>query len=684
MESDSAQPGDTVLAAIPLRMDAGWHTYWKNPGGSGMATSVKWELPPGITAGELRWPPPEVMSEEGLTTYVYKDEATLLVPLQLGPDLKSGPVEIKARVSWLECEVQCVPGSGAVSAALNVGTQKSPSKEAAAFAAWQKQLPQSSSALSAVAWWESPDSGDKRTLILQWNAATNDCQGDFFPYAQDDFEVQAATDQIPGQPGLLQIRKQVTKTKTAGTWPTEISGVLAQKCGAERSSYEVKLSIASQAPAMGAAAVPTSTPQAGVVTPSLWKMLLYAFIGGLILNIMPCVLPVIALKILGFVGQAENDVGRVRKLGLIYAAGVLVSFFVLAGLVIGVRATGHSAGWGMQFGNPQFLVALTALVTLVALNLFGLFEINVSGKVLGTAGALASRHGASGAFFNGVLATILATPCTAPFLGAALGFAFTQKPPLIVLMFTMVGIGLAFPYVVLSWHPAWLKFLPKPGAWMERFKIAMGFPMLMTAAWLFSLLPSHYGARSSWVLLFLVLVALAAWVYGEFVQRASSRRLLAGFIVAALLGGNYAYVLEGQLHWRAPEQNDTSSTAHKNNPNGIDWQPWSVEALAKARATGRPVLVDFTADWCLTCQVNKKIALEIPSVQAKLKELNAIALLGDYTKLPEAITAELNHYGRAGVPLVLVYPAKAASQPIVLPEALTPGIVLGALEQATR
>jgi thiol:disulfide interchange protein DsbD len=413
-------------------------------------------------------------------------------------------------------------------------------------------------------------------------------------------------------------------------------------------------------------------------------MLLYAFIGGLILNIMPCVLPVIALKILGFVGESRSDPRHVRKLGLVYALGVLVSFVALAAVVIGVKAAGHRAGWGMQFGSPIFVVCLTTLVLLVALNLFGLFEVNLGGRALDAAGGLASKHGTAGAFFNGVLATVLATPCTAPFLSIALGFAFAQKAPMILLMFLAVGVGLAAPYVVLSWNPAWLKFLPKPGAWMEKFKIAMGFPMLATAVWLFNLAAGSYGKSVLWLGIFLVLVAFAAWIFGEFVQRGRNRKGVALAIVLILVIGGYAFALENQLNWRAPITSEYATASLKESPDGITWQLWSPEAVAKARTEGRPVIVDFTADWCLTCQVNKKTSIEIPSVRAKLKEGNAVALLGDYTHFPENISTELNRFNRAGVPLVLVYPKTPTTPPMVLPEILTPGIVLDALDRAAR
>jgi len=677
----SARPGETVWVAIPLHMEAGWHTYWRNPGESGMATTIKWTLPPGVTAGAVRWPVPEKSVEAGITAYIYKNEVALLVPLTLAPDLKPGPVELKAKLSWLECAAECVPGEATATATIMVGPSTLAANDAASVVAWEKALPAAGLAPTTTAWWEAGAATNQtRSLRLQWQATPGVAEADFYPEANDDFDIQPATEKIPGSPELIQLRKLVKKS--ADNWPVEISGLLVEKFAGATQAYEIKLPVAQTPPAVGPAAGSVAPP---VIPPSLWKMLLFAFIGGLILNIMPCVLPVIALKILGFVRQTEDGPRRVRKLGLIYAAGVLVSFLTLAGLVIGVKAAGHSAGWGMQFGNPQFLVALTLLVTLVALNLFGLFEINLGDRVMGSAGTLASRQGASGAFFNGVLATILATPCTAPFLGAALGFAFTQPAPFIVLVFMLVGLGLATPYVILSWHPAWLKFLPKSGPWMERFKVAMGFPMLITAAWLLSLTASHYGSRSWWLLLFLVLVALAAWVYGEFIQRGRTRRGLAWLAVLALLGGDYFYVLEGQLHWRVTRQDMSAvDVAEKNVSDGIDWQPWSTTAVAQARGAGHPVLVDFTADWCLTCQVNKKLAIEIPQVKARLKQVNAVTLVGDYTKLPAAITDELNHYGRAGVPLVLVYPVAPARSAIILPEVLTPGIVLDALEQVSH
>jgi thiol:disulfide interchange protein DsbD len=687
LSADTAKPGYTVWAGVDMKMDAGWHTYWKNPGDSGIATTIKWDLPPGVTAGEIQWPLPEKLPPIEVTTYGYENEVMLLVPLTLATNLSPGPLVLKADVAWLECQEQCVPGKTNVEATLNVGGVTKASADAAMVESWKQKIPQPMDYWSFQAWWETPENDATRSLVFA-GSFTGVLTGklptgfDFFPSASDNYEVQAKTIKISVAKTEFAFRKTVKKF--SGNWPKEISGVVVMEASGFRQGTEVKLLVADQAPTASSAVATTTTIIPILPSSPLWQMLLYAFIGGLILNLMPCVLPVIALKILSFVSEANSEPRRVRKLGLIYAIGVSLSFLALAAMVIGVKAAGHHAGWGMQFGSPVFIVCLTTLVTLVALNLFGVFEVTLGGRALDTAGELASKHGPAGAFFNGVLATILATPCTAPFLGAALGFAFAQSASAIVLIFLTVGLGLASPYVLLSWNPAWLKFLPKPGAWMEKFKIAMGFPMLATVVWLFNIATSSYGKNVLWLGIFLVVVAFAAWIFGEFFQRGRRLRGVAVALVLILLAGGYAFALEKELDWRAAMPETSSAGSLKESADGIDWQRWSPEAVASARTAGKPVLVDFTADWCLTCQVNKKTSIEIPSVRAKLKSLNAVALLGDYTHFPDAITTELNRYNRAGVPLVLVYPKNADAQPIVLPEVLTPGIVLGALDRAAE
>ena len=343
----------------------------------------------------------------------------------------------------------------------------------------------------------------------------------------------------------------------------------------------------------------------------------------------------------------------------------------------------------MQLQSPVFLVAMITLIVLISLNLFGVFEITLGGKTMGAASELASREGAGGAFFNGILATVLGTSCTAPFLTAAIIYALGQPAYVTILVFLTMGVGLAFPYVLLTWNPKLLKVLPRPGAWMEKFKIAMGFPMLATAVWLYSVaVEGHFGTNGAlWLAMYLVLVALALWIFGTFVQKGSSTRAFAKplsiAISLAVLTVAVGYVLEKELNWRNPDYaaNFPSATG-SHSASGVNWQKWSPEAVAKARAEGRPILVDFTAKWCANCQVNKRTSIEIESVEKRLQEINAVAMIGDFTRKDPVIAQELIRFERGAVPLVLVYPANPNEPPLILPEILTPNIVLEALERA--
>jgi thiol:disulfide interchange protein len=660
LADDLAKPGETVLVGVHLKMEPGWHTYWKNPGEAGMATKIAWHLPPGVTAGDIQWPLPEKLPPAEVTTYGFENEVVLLVPLKLAADVKPGALALSAKVSWLECKDQCIPGDTTVLATLNVGAETKPSADAALLKEWQSNTPRTNDLFSFKVHWEKNVENDVRTIIIEGAQTTEDKKlafekVEFFPYGDENYEIQGATEKLPTSVGFA-LRKTVKIFSKE--WPAKISGVIVVEGNGQRNGFKLSEPITSDLKAASAPAAPSKP---------LAQMLLYAFIGGLILNIMPCVLPVIALKILSFVGDARKDPRRVRILGMVYTLGVLVSFFVLAGVVIALKAAGHKAGWGLQFSNPHFVVALTILVFLVALNLFGVFEVTLGGRTMGAAGELASKQGVPGAFFNGILATVLATPCTAPFLSIALGFAFAQSTAIIVMIFLSVGIGLALPYLVLSFQPAWLKFLPKPGAWMEKFKILMGFPMLGTGVWLLSLASgsSEKGTLLSFGL-FLVALAMGVWIWGAFVQRGTRRRGLAAAvsILVLALGAFFTFPM-----------------THRDE---IQWQPWSSAAVAQAQSQGHPVLVDFTADWCLTCQVNKKVAIETASVREKLKQIGAVNLVGDYTRQPDAITDELSRYQRAGVPLVLVFPGKPNAGPVVLPEVLTSGIVLSALNEAAK
>ena len=683
LSHDSAKPGETITAGIHLKMDAGWHTYWRNGGDSGAPTSIEWTLPKGVTAGEIQWPLPERLESEGLFTFVYHKDAVLLVPLTVGAGVAAGELELKAKVAWLECEKLCVTGNGDVTARLNVGDSKA-SADAKLISEWQLKIPAPKPGLAVRAGWESAAKGDSRPLLVEWTADKQAKSADFFPYENEKFMVKAATEPLKAAGGVTRLRLTVEKL---ASWPAEISGVLVElgeggkPLGAHEVTFPVKASLNAGASDPGSASAPISKPP----EKSLWLVLAAAFLGGLIMNLMPCVLPVLALKVLSFVQQSQESPAHVRKLSLVYAAGVVISFLILAAIAISIRAAQGSFSWGQQFQNPQFLIVLTTLVMLVALNLFGVFEVTLGSGTMSAASAAASREGAGGAFFNGVLAVVLGTSCTAPFLGLALGYALYRSPVEILITFLMVGVGLAFPYVALSFSPALRRFLPKPGMWMERFKVALGFPVLATAIWLLSLLTAHFGNGGVlWAGLFLTIVAVAAWIFGQFVQRGTQRKGLALGIAILLLAAGVGYALENRLQWRSPPELELANTGGKRGPDEIDWQPWSAAAVESARAAGHPVFVDFTADWCLNCQVNKKSSIDIPSVKKRLKEIKATTLLGDFTRQNKEIAAELKRHGRAGVPLVLMYPANASQPPIVLPELLTPSIVLEALDAAVK
>lgn len=685
-DSEAGRPGDTIMAGLKMKMPSGMHTYWRYSGDSGGPTKIEWQLPPGITAGAIQWPVPEkyVASELKLTTYVYHDVAVLLVPFTISGSAAAGPAGISGKVSWIECTAnQCFVGRGNVKATLVVGDTPKKSADTALIETWQKKLPDVQTDVGARASWEKTAGEQQRNIIIEWNLANRGADPDFFPFESKGYEVAGPTEKLSASAGKARVRKAVKKQE--GDWPAQLAGLLVEKAGLRTKAFHVQMPIMSAQ----SAALPSGDGQAAGSTgpTSIWLALVFAFLGGLILNVMPCVLPVIALKILGFVEQSHQSPGEVRRLGLVYAGGVLVSFLALALIAIGIRAAGHVATWGSQFQNPKFVVAMTVIMTLVTLNLFGVFEVTLSGRAMGAASDLSGKHGATGAFFNGLLATALATSCTAPVLALALGFAQLQPPHIIVLIFLMIGLGLAAPYILLSWYPSLLRFLPKPGAWMEKFKLAMGFPVLATALWLLARTADHFGDRGPlWVGLFLVLLAFAAWVWGEFVQRSTRRRGLAIAACLLLLGFGYGYCLENELGWRSPQTAAPSAGNQKRDRDGIDWQPWSTAAVEKAQGEGRPVLVDFTAKWCLTCQLTKSTALEVSSVRAKIKQTNTAALIADFTREDPLIAEELKRFNNAAVPLVLVYPKDRSRQPKILPTwpLLTPGIVVSALDDAAK
>jgi thiol:disulfide interchange protein DsbD len=651
-------------------MAEGWHSYWRNPGDEvGLKTRVEWTLPPGVKAGAIQWPLPDKTTEKEFDTLTYSGTVVLLVPIQIPAGQALGPMTLKAKVRWLECHEECVPGNTTVETQVTVASLDEVSVHAAEIQSARQRVPRTVQDVPISATWEASEGVAPRKLVISWKPGSGVSGFDVFPFEAVGgvAPVSVKTEWLDSVNGFLRIRKTVSAGDSG--WPDRLEGVLVPKgSAAEPIEFNV--------PIVGALAGLAAARPEPVSMAELLIKLLSAFVGGLILNVMPCVLPVLALKVLGFVQQAKEEPRRVRTLGLVYGAGVLVSFLVLAAVALAVQAAGGTASWSAPFQNPIFRVLITVLITLVALNLFGVFELTLGGSAMQKASDLSSKDGWSGAFFNGVLAAVLATPCTAPFLASALAFAFLQPPLVILLFFVAIGAGLALPFVALCWEPAWLRFLPRPGVWMVRFKVGMGFPMLATAMWLFWFTASRLGESGTGVLwfgLFLVVLASAAWVWGEFVQRSTRGRGWAMVIAALLLLAGYFGFLERQLDWRTPAG---------RRVKGLEWQKWSAAAVEQARREGHPVMVDFTADSCLNCKWNKATAIEIDATRARIKELGVRVFEGDFTDGDPIIADELKKHGRRGVPLVLMYSADLAKAPELLPVVLTPGIVDEALLRA--
>ncbi len=412
---------------------------------------------------------------------------------------------------------------------------------------------------------------------------------------------------------------------------------------------------------------------------SLLAYLGLALVGGLILNVMPCVLPVIAIKVLSFFEQARDEPARVRLLGLTFTAGIISSFLALAAIVIAIQATGATVGWGFQFQYPGFLIAMSALVLLFAMSLFGLFYVSVPGQT--KVDALASKEGYTGTFFKGVLATILSTPCTAPFLGTALGFAFAQPWWTVMLIFFTIGLGMSLPYLVLTAKPECMRFMPKPGVWMEKFKESLGFILLVTVAWLLSVLGSELGIEGvTNATYFLISIAFATWLVSRFTDLTSSQnRKMTFYAIAVALVGITFYLTV----WKLPGIGTTPKIVSKSTSASLlNWQPFTLDGLDKLLAQHKTVLLDFTADWCLTCKFNEQTVLESQPVVDKIKALNVVPMRADWTVQDPTITKLLNKFNRSGVPLYVIFPAAKPDQPIVLPEVINQQMMLQKLDEA--
>ena len=646
--------GQPFTATVVLDLQPGWHTYWQYSGDSGIPTKVEWNLPEGWKAGLVEFSVPEQYSEPGdMVIYGYEGQQLLRAEITPPKNLPKNQVfDLKAKVSWLACKELCVPGSAEVSTSV-VGT-------GAAFAGEFKKPPLGNWPEAVKPPFEVTISGKGTNRMVSFTGtvgATYELFPD--PESSDGTTVGHVTAMVtPSEHGPIMLYT------VPWDGPAPFKALLVEKRGEVTRAWWI-----------GGVSTAPPKPAQGIALGVLLAALFSGFLGGMILNLMPCVLPVISLKIFSFIAQAGESPAKIFRHGLAFAAGIFLWFLGLGVLVIVLKAGGSQVTWGaFQFQNPLFVIGLSILVFLFALNLFGVFEITLSGKATTSLDHAAAHGGYSGSFFQGLFATLLATPCTAPFLGSALGFAFGQSPAVILLMFGAVALGMSFPYLLLSARPGWRRFIPKPGVWMERLKQFMGFPLLATNLWLLWVLENQRGMESALLLLSLFLIlGFCAWVYGSLAARGFSIWLL---LVLVLAIGSTIFGVKKILA-TAP----VSAMGVTTTEGGLSWVPYTPAALTALRAEGKPVLLDFTASWCLTCQFNERTAINVPAVRKLLGEKGITAMKGDWTNADPAITAALKSFGRVGVPLAVYYPAGKESPPIVLPELLTESIVLENLKK---
>lgn len=679
--TNAVVPGQPLQAGLRIKHDLHWHTYWQVPGDSGLPTKIKWTLPEGWTADAIEWPVPKRLPVGPLMNFGYEGEVLLPVRLTPPTGLAAGQtLDLAARADWLICSDVCIPGGADLKLSLPVKDSAGPSKFSALFAATRQLIPRPIALDGGSAAIED----NRIRLSYVPKGVVTDLQ--FFPL--QDGRLEAAAPQVLQQPdGKAEL--YLTASQPVAPEFTALNGVLVVNGGPARADVGgwagvVTLPLVAgpvSASVVAAAQAASITYADEQVSIGLIGALIGAFIGGLILNLMPCVFPVLSLKLLSLMQHQRADKAAhahhasLRTHGLVFTAGVVVSFVLLAGLLVALRAGGAQLGWGFQLQTPWVVAALALLFFIIGLNLLGAFEFAFGGGMASS--NLAQRlqsDRVSGSFWTGVLAVVVAAPCTAPFMGAALGFAATQPAPLALTVFAVLGLGMAAPYLLLTLFPALLARLPRPGAWMERFKQAMAFPMFATAAWLLWVLAQQVDANSvGLALAALVLLGMAGWALGVAQRGARGFRWLA-LGTAALAA--YAVLSATGI--------ESTGTARANASAGskasvAGWGTWSKAENERLLISGTPVFVDFTAAWCVTCQANKRLVLNNDAVNRAFEQKGVVRLRADWTNRDEEITRELARFKRNGVPLYVLYDSKG--QVRVLPELLTEGKVLQALEQ---
>ncbi|WP_428246727.1 protein-disulfide reductase DsbD family protein [Ferrovibrio sp.] len=659
-------PGETLWLALRLKHREHWHSYWRNPGDSGLATEIAWEVPQGWQAGEILWPAPQRIPIPPLVNYGYEGEFLLPVAVTAPRDARPGEmVTLKAAATWLTCEKICVPEEAELSLALPVNaTPAAPDARWAGLFTAARQAQPTMSPWAASVSSDKSGGGDRISLRVEAPGLDAARLQEVYFFAADGNAVQHAAAQglrVDGKSLTLDIERGIDKGKPLAP----LDGVLVLTEKLDGTTARQAFTVAAKPVAASAL---SQTPAVSTSSVTAIEALLMAMLGGLLLNIMPCVFPILFMKALAFARLGRAERGAVRREGLAYTAGVLATFALLAGSLLALRAGGAVIGWGFQLQSPLVVLGLAYLMALIGFNLAGLFEIRFGGN-LGS--GLAERGGSLGAFFTGALAVVVATPCTAPFMGAALGYAVAAPPAQAMLVFLGLGLGMALPFLLFSLAPGLARHLPRPGNWMTVFRQALAFPMFATAAWLLWVLTQQAGADAMLAgLLGMLLLGFAAWAWGK------GEGLLARLPAAAAVAGALALLLLPQ------EQPAAATEAKLAVPSSaIAWSRFDAAAIDTARREGRPVLVNLTAAWCVTCIVNEGAALSSSTIAAKLAERRVLALKGDWTRRDPAITQYLGQYGRSGVPLYVLYPADPAASPEVLPQLLTEGIVLDALNR---
>jgi len=685
-QDDAVAPGASAILGLRLRHAPHWHTYWVVPGDAGLPTQVRWTLAPGYSAGPVEWPVPQRLAVGNLANYGYEGDTLLPVRVHVADSERVGAhARFALHADWLVCNDLCIPGSADLSLRLPVvaAADVHPGVAAAEFAAARQRVP----AALVLSQARARIQGNRAELEFALPGNLVPHKLEFFPLEAG--RIVAAADQplaIRGRHAQLTLALSTPVDAaftalrgvlvadggpgiagSAGAWAGQIEVPISRVSGATPAliaadaSRPAPLADASAAAPVAAAAAPAVPAPTAPGASATLLALAGAFLGGLILNLMPCVFPVLSLKLIGLVQHRGEEPARMRAHGMAYAVGVVASFLLLAGLLLALRAAGAQIGWGFQLQSPLFIAALIALFFLIGLNLLGTFEFTLGAGLANSRAAQAlDGHGLRASFATGILAAVVASPCTAPFMGAALGYAATQSGPLALLVFAVLGAGMAAPYVMLTLAPSLLRRLPRPGAWMERLKQIMAFPMFLTCVWLFWVLGQQIDIdATAWMLLVLVGLGLFAWSLG-LAQRGAPR--FAWLAAAAALA---AVLTAVPLARSAAQPAEHLPQAQA----GADWGAWSQEAQRLALVQGRPVFVDFTAAWCITCQANKRLVLHDAHVEQAFLAHGVVRLQADWTRRDEAITRELARFSRSGVPMYVLYDARGGAH--LLPEILS-------------